>query len=282
MNTYCLFNGEIKRTSEPVFKVQDLGLLRGYGVFDFFPIRQSRPVFFDQYWNRFRNSAIQMRLPFQWEQASFAEQLDELIRKNELEDGYCRLLLTGGYSSNGFYPDGIPNFLVITQGPIHYPPSHYEKGIKLLSLEYVREYPQIKSINYMTVLLARDLLREKSAEDVLYYSPDSVTESSRSNFFIIGQDHVLRTPGRDILPGITRAKVLEAAEKIMPVEITDISLKAVRQARSAFITSTTKGIMPVTHLDDYSINEGMIEPVISTLQEALRVEMDKDGRRGSK
>jgi len=224
---------------------------------------------YEDYWNRFQNSAGQMRLPFEWELGSFSEQLEDLIQQNQVEDGYCRLLLTGGYSSNGFYPDHSPNFIVTTQGAIHYPPSSFDKGIKLLSIEYTREYPTIKSINYTTVLLARDRLREEEAEDVLYYSHESVTESSRSNFFIIDRNGVLKTPGRDILAGITRSKVLEVAKEIMDVEIADIPLDEVRNAQSAFITSTTKGIMPVTHIDSFAINDGVIDPAVGKLQQLL-------------
>jgi len=272
MNTYCLFNGEIHKTAEPVLKVNDLGLLRGYGVFDFFPIVQSKPLFFNDYWNRFSSSAKQMRLPFEWEEGPFTELLDHLIQINELTDGFCKLLLTGGYSSNGFHPDKDPNLIVTTQGPIHYPAVNYEKGIKLLSIEYVREYPTIKSINYMTVLLARDRLREEAAEDVLYYSPESVTESSRSNFFIIDKNNILKTPGNNILAGITRSKVLGISKNLIEVQITDVTLDEVREARSAFLTSTTKGIMPVTRIDDFAINEGRIDPVIAKLQHGLEQE----------
>lgn len=281
MDTYCLFNGELRDTAEPVLKVNDLGLLRGYGVFDFFPIKMSIPVYFENYWNRFQNSAKQMRLPFEWEEKPFYDQLQLLIQENKVVDGYCRLLLTGGYSSNGFYPDQSPNLMVTTQGPIDYPQNNYQTGIKLLSLEYVREYPTIKSINYLTVLLARDRLRQEAAEDVLYYSEESVTESSRSNIFIIDQEGVLKTPGNDILAGITRGKVLDLARQIMDVEVTNIPLEEVRKAKSAFITSTTKGIMPVSHIDEFAINSGNIEPVIARLQKLLEEEADRYVRQRS-
>lgn len=270
MDTYCLLNDEFKKTTEPVLKVNDLGLMRGYGVFDFFPIQHQHPVFFNDYWNRFRNSALQMRLPFEWEYETFGIRLQELIQKNERADGYCRLLLTGGYSRNGFLPDGSANLLVITQGAVTYPREDYIRGIKLITLEYTREYPQIKSINYMAVLLERDRLREEDATDVLYLSGENITESSRSNFFIIDEKGILKTPQNDILGGITRSKILELAQDYMEVEITDLSLEEVKRARSAFITSTTKRIMPVTCIDDFMINNGRISPVIPKLQNALQ------------
>src|SRR5690606_27172421 len=160
MNTYCLFNGEIHKTAEPVLKVNDLGLLRGYGVFDFFPIVQSKPLFFNDYWNRFSSSAKQMRLPFEWEEGPLTELLDHLIRKNELTDGFCKLLLTGGYSSNGFHPDNGPNLIVTTQGPIHYPAVNYEKGIKLLS----RSEEHTSELQSRENLVCRLLLEKKKAK----------------------------------------------------------------------------------------------------------------------
>ncbi|MBY5959748.1 aminotransferase class IV [Membranicola marinus] len=270
MDTYCLLNNEYKKTSEPLLKVNDLGLLRGYGVFDFFPIQGNHPVFFNDYWNRFRNSALQMRLPFEWEYDPFMTRLYELMDKNNRADGYCRLLLTGGYTNTGFLPDGPANFLVITQGPVPYIEENYTRGIKLITMQYTREHPHIKSINYMTVLLERDRIRNEDATDVLYLSEANITESSRSNFFIIDEKGILKTPQHDILGGITRSKVLELAQDFMEVEVTDLTLEDVKKARSAFITSTTKGIMPVTKIDDFSINESQISPVIHQLQKALK------------
>lgn len=250
--------------------VNDLGLLRGYGVFDFLPVRSSLPLFFDEYWTRFRNSATRMCLPFDWDMSSYSKHLEHLFDKNELINGYCRLLLTGGYSSNGFLPDGLPNFIVTTQGPIHYPDKFFTKGIKLVLLEYAREYPHIKSINYMTVLLERDRLREERAEDVLYHENGFITESSRSNFFIIDESGNLVTPPKKmILSGITRGKVLDMATAFMDVQVRPLSINDIKTAQSAFLTSTTKGIMPVTVIDDILINNGHIHPLVNKLRKAL-------------
>lgn len=269
MDKYCLLNGEIKDTDKPVLKLSDLSLLRGYGVFDFFPIRHSKPVFLHDYWNRFRSSSLQMRLPFEFDLEPFMHQLSELLDKNNRTDGYCRLLLTGGYSNNGFHPDGPPNFITMTQGPIHYNEKNYSQGIKLITLEHIREHPQIKSINYMKVLLERDRLLDEQAEDVLYFSEEIVSESSRSNFFIVNEKGILQTPQHDVLAGITRSKVLELAPKYMEVQVTDISIEETKKAQAAFITSTTKGIMPVIRIDDNVINNGQIHPIVSQFQDAL-------------
>lgn len=270
MHTYCLFNGEVKDTSQPVFKINDLAILRGYGIFDFMPIKRSIPLFFDDYWKRFSNSARITGLPLQFSQEEFKQQIQTLIQKNQINDGYCRVILTGGYSSNGFSPDGTPNCVITTMGEFGYDASDYE-GTKLLTLLFTRENPLVKSLNYSTVLMQQEKLKSEGASDVLYIDENSiVSESSRANFFILNSDGILMTPETNILPGITRKNVLAAAEKTgIPVKIKDFHLDEVRSAQSAFMTSTTKNIMPVTKVDDFVINEGKVVQAITDLQARL-------------
>src|SRR5690625_5505118 len=84
------------------------------------------------------------------------------------------------------------------------------------------------------------------------------------------------TPGTNILPGITRKNVLAAAEKIgIPVKIEDFNLDEVRSAQSAFMTSTTKNIMPVTKVDDFVINEEKIFQTIIDLQDEFNREINR-------
>lgn len=277
MHKYCLFNGEIKDTSQPVFQVNDLAILRGYGIFDFMPIKNSIPLFFEDYWNRFKNSAQITGLQLNFSKGEFEQQIKTLIEKNDIGDGFCRVILTGGYSSNGFAPDGTPNCVVTTLSSFGYALSDYTEGIKLLTLQYTRENPRVKSLNYSTVLMQQERLKKEGAEDVLYLNQNKViSESSRANFFIFSADKILLTPDSDILPGITRKYVLEVAkEKGMTVKVEDFNLEKVKKARAAFLTSTTKNIMPIVRIDDFDINDGIIDPVIKELQEGLKERINR-------
>lgn len=276
MHTFCLFNGEIKDTSEPIFRINDLAILRGYGIFDFMPIKSALPLFYDDYWARFSNSARITGLKLQFNQEEFRQQIMTLIEKNEITDGYCRVILTGGYSSNGFSPDGTPNCVVTTMGEFEYDASDYA-GTKLLTLLFTRENPLVKSLNYSTVLMQQTNLKKAGASDVLYINEKSiVSESSRANFFILNSDGVLMTPESNILPGITRKNVLAVADEIgIPAKVTDFDLEEVRNAQSAFMTSTTKNIMPVTKVDDFEINGGKVVQTIFDLQAQLKRKTDQ-------
>lgn len=277
MHEYCLFNGEIKQTSKPIFRINDLAILRGYGIFDFMPIKKSTPLFFGDYWARFSNSAQIIGLKLNFGKEEFEEQLKTLIEVNKVKDGFCRAILTGGYSSNGFTPDKSPNCVVTTLSSFDYSPSDYIEGIKLLTLSYVRENPQVKSLNYSAVLMQQDKLIKSGAKDMLYMNQDEkISESSRANFFILTEGGVLMTPQSDILPGITRKVVLEVAkEKRLSVQVKDFYLSDLKEAKAAFLTSTTKNIMPVTRIDDFEINGGEIPSLIGDLQSGLANKADQ-------
>jgi branched-chain amino acid aminotransferase len=95
-------------------------------------------------------------------------------------------------------------------------------------------------------------MEKAGAEDVLYHQDGQVSESSRSNFFIV-KDGVISTPDKHVLMGITRKQILKIAGN---VQIRPVSLQEALDADEAFITSTTKILLPVTQLDDHTIGTG--------------------------
>src|SRR5258708_5973136 len=105
------------------------------------------------------------------------------------------------------------------------------------------------------------LIRENGADDVLYRQDGVIAECPRSNFFLVTAAGALVTPGRDILRGITRMKILELAKGEFVTEERDVLLEELRDAREAFITSTTKHVLPVVAIDGVPIGNGEIGPV---------------------
>jgi D-alanine transaminase/branched-chain amino acid aminotransferase len=94
------------------------------------------------------------------------------------------------------------------------------------------------------------LLKEKGYDDVLYHQQGTITECPRSNFFLVTKGDVLVTPATNVLAGITRKKILDLTNKGLIVEERPIHLNEIKEAKAAFITSTTKQILPVAQIDD--------------------------------
>jgi len=262
-------NNSFVPASEAVLPVGDLALQRGYGIFDFFKTLNNKPVFLDDHLQRFFNSAAQMRLPLQQSPAELKAIIYELLQRNHIPDAGIRISCTGGVPADG-YSVGTPN-LVITQQPL--PPlaaDAFDKGLRLLSYNHQRQLPEIKTIDYLMAIWLQPLLAEKQVDDLLYYRHGLVTECPRANIFIVTADNTVVTPERNVLKGITRKHLLQLAGSLYKVEERDLKLDELRAAKEAFISSTTKYVLPVLELDGAPVGDGTPGEVTGKLNEVLR------------
>ena len=257
MIKYYSINGEILPKEKAVIGIDDLVVTRGYGVFDFFRLRKGQPVFIEDHLDRFEYSAEKLGLELPYSREEIAQKVLELAAANEVSDCGIKVILTGGYSTTGFSP-GKPNILMMASPIPSYPEHYYTKGIKLMAYQYTRETPYTKTTNYLVPIQIRKEIEEAEAMDVLYHDGQYISESARSNFFIFNHDDVLITPDINALRGITRKQVLEVAKQHFEVEIRPLSLKETMNAKEAFMTSTTKEILPVRQVDFWRINKSII------------------------
>ena len=130
MIKYYNVNGVIVPTEEAVINVKDLGFLRGYSVFDFFRIYKGKPVFIEDHMDRLEYSSGKLGLPLPYSRAEIVEKVIALAKANQMEFGGIKIILTGGYSLNGFLP-ATPNFVMVASTLPTYPESYYTKGCLL-------------------------------------------------------------------------------------------------------------------------------------------------------
>lgn len=248
---FCFSEDQIGPTSAAFLHPLDIGLIRGYAIFDFFRTVNFRPLFLDAYLDRFIASAASMHLPLSQTREELESIIFTLIEKNGLEQGGIRMVLTGGVSDNHFTPTKGSLFIFCEelQMPL---PDKYQQGVKLLSAEYVRPLSAIKTTNYTLPVWLSAGWKEQAAEDVIYHFSGIISESSRSNIFIVKNGKVV-TPKSNILMGVTRKNVLGLADH---AQERDISLTELLNADEVFMTSTTKRILPVTQIDGTLIKNG--------------------------
>jgi len=251
MKPFCFADGQLLPTQTATIHASDIGLIRGYGIFDFFRTVNYQPLFLEDYLDRFISSAAKTYLPLDYSREELRTIIGELIKKNDLKTGGLRMVLSGGVSENHFSPANGKLF-IFAESLMFPTQEKYEEGIKLLTLEHVRAVAEIKMTNYAFPVWHSMQWKKAGAEDVLYHQDGQVSESSRSNFFIV-KDGVISTPDKHVLMGITRKQILKIAGN---VQIRPVSLQEALDADEAFITSTTKILLPVTQLDDHTIGTG--------------------------
>lgn len=246
--------------------IHDLSIQRSFAVFDFFRLTGNQPLFLEDHLDRFYHSANRLRLPVPYQRDGLRHILAQLITKNNLPGTGMKITLTGGSSHDGLTP-AKPN-LVISQHSFAPPAAAQQKdGIALATYPHQRQLPDVKSTDYLMMIYLQSYLQQTGADDLLYYNDQHVTESPRSNFFLITKDETLVTPEENVLKGITRKNMLRAAREHFKIEERNISLKELAEGKGAFLTSTTKQILPVRRIDDVVYNNFFL---IRKLQQLLQ------------
>jgi len=252
MKTFFV-NGKFVKENQAKIKINDLGLIRGYGIFDYLRTYNKIPFHLREHLARFFNSAKELNLKIPYSQYEFKKIIFELIKKNKnLKEMSFRVILTGGETLDG-KTSKRPSFFIIVNSPHFYPKKFYQKGIKLITLNYFREFPETKSLNYAFAIANWGKVLQKNAQEILYVFKNKVYEASTSNFFIV-KNKIVYTPKQNILQGITKKVVINLAQKNnIKVKEKEIYLNQVFNAKEAFITATDKEIMPVCQIDNKKI-----------------------------
>lgn len=256
MKSFCYVNGKFLRTENGALPITDLALQRGYGVFEYARTYRGRLFHFEDHLTRLHNSADALRIKVPLSNTELSEIAEQLIQKSELNTPAIRILLTGG-EATGPHTFEKPNLIMIAEELPSWPRELYIQGVKLITVEYQRELPHVKSLNYLTALRLEPQKQEQGAFDLLYKHQGEITECPRNNFFVF-RDGSLITPADKILPGITRKVVIQLAAGEFPVEKRYLTITELDKCQEAFITSTSKEVLPVTQIDDRKIGSGNI------------------------
>ena len=267
MIRFHAINGQLTDATQASLHVNDLAILRGYGIFDFFLVKTGQPLFIEDYLDRFLRSASLMEMGLPVSRTGLRDKILEVIEANKMTEGAIRLLLTGGYAEDSFTPQS-PNWLVLAHAHTPHKQELFTAGGKLLLQQFQRELPQAKTTNYGNALRMRKKITEAGAHEALYHHGEEILESFRSNVFFVFDGPVLATPAEGILLGITRKHVLKMASSLMPVEVRSISVGEIRHAREAFLTGSNKPILPVIQIGAHQIGDGEIGPVTRRLMDA--------------
>lgn len=267
MYTYAYLNGKIVRTDQPQLYLDDIGLLRGFGSFDFFRIYNKVPLDFDAHYARLVASSKQLGLRVPISKRALSDVLQTLLKKNKVEDAHVRIILTGGKVKDGLSPT-VPNMFVLLEPRKDLPGSLYKKGGELITFEHQRPFATAKTTNYQQAVVLQPVKKKRGAVEVLYVWKGKVLEAATSNVGMVKKG-VLYTPTDDVLHGITRKIVLEQAQLLgYKVVERSITMQDLLGADEVFITATNKFVLPIVRVDGAVIGAGKPGKVTQALYDA--------------
>ena len=282
MNATVSVNGKISDAAAATIPVFDHGFLYGEGVYETLRTYSRVPFLFERHADRLRRSASLMSLPVPFSDNALLKAMHDTVAAHAggLDEAYIRVLLTRGVGELSYNPAAcpVPTTVIIVK-PFPEPPERtFNDGIKVSLVNVRRNHPQalnpmIKSNNLLNNALAMQEALRAGADEALMRNHDGdVVECSQSNFFIVKSGQ-LRTPPLEagLLPGVTRAFVLELAAEIgLPAAEGRVTPEDVQSADEAFITGTTREVTPVVLVDDHSVGAGRPGPVTRQLLTEFR------------
>ena len=272
---FVYLNGEIVHVDDARISPFDVGLLRGYAVFDLLQTIGGRPYMLAEHLARFRASARTLNLSVPENDTDITTVIEELLGRNGHREATVRLVLTGGYSPDGMHYDpDCPTFFIVTHELFDVPSEYYETGAKLITREYRREFPEAKTTNYITWLHSHPDLEAAGALDVLYHADGIVSEAATASFYVV-RDRRVFAPRNGVLWGTVGSYVLELAKQYYDVVHADVTIEDAFGADEAFLTSSVRNVVPITRLDDRLIGDGLVGPVTRHLMKLYRASLER-------
>lgn len=239
--------------------ILDLGLLRGFGIYEGITSFDGEPFHYDAHWDRFERSAKPLGLKIPYTKEEIRNAMRTLIAKNSPgQRATLRMVLTGGLADGGIeHVPGRETLFITAEPAVPFPASLYENGGSLISYEHERFMPEAKTIHYITAVVLQDKRKAAGAIEILYTSKGQMLECATSNAMIVKNGKVI-TPKDRVLPGITRLVTLELAREAgISVEERPVSMDEVFAADEFFMTSSFKDIVPIVTIDGKTIGKGV-------------------------
>ena len=279
-------NGQLFDAARAVVSVFDHGFLYGEGVYETLRTYNGRPFLFERHMRRLRSSASMLSLTVPLDDAQIAERFRQTTEAAGLDTlgastpAYIRILVTRGVGDLTYDPAACPtpSVVVIVKALVDPPSSVYEDGVIVALVDVVRNHPGsvnplIKSNNLLNNALAmQEAVRRGAFEGVMRNYRGELAECTTANLFVVKDGAALTPPiNAGLLPGITREFVFEVGGELrLPVREQVLKDADLLGADEAFLTSTTREIVPIVRVDDRTIGIGRPGPVTKALTDGFR------------
>lgn len=259
---FVWIDDQILKPEDAKISVFDRSFLFGDSVYEVTITQDHEVLYWNEHLLRLEQSAALIQMEIDKGKITKAlNQLLEVARKElEFQDYYIRVVVSRGYSPSiqlGDWKKDENNLFIFLKEAPQYPPSLYQDGVSLTFTSWRRNSnqslpPKIKSGNYLNNLLGLIEAHNKGFDDALFLNhQDFVTEGSTFNIWMVKGKNLF-TPHLDcgILEGITRSQLMRKLSDLELRYFEDhLTKDDFYNADEVFLTSATKGVVPVSKLD---------------------------------
>lgn len=277
-NTVIYFNGQFVKAAEAKTDLYSQSLHYGYAVFEgirSYPVNGGSKMFKGkEHYDRLRRSAAVMKIPFSYTTEQLIELTYETLRRNGFTDAYIRPIVI--CSPNMALSKGKESYLTIecwewTNG-------YMSNKMKIMTSSYRRPNADAFHVDakvsghYVNSILACQEAKDNGFDEALVLDSNGyVAESSGANIFYENNGVLYTAPKGNILPGITRATVLEICEELnIPVQEKLFTPEEMRGADAGFFCGTAAEIVALSSLDNVPFAKEWEDTLSYAIQQAYK------------
>jgi len=280
-------NGAVVAGADARVSVFDSGFMQGIGLFETMRTYHGRVFRLGAHLARLTASAGQLGWTTRPVESELADEVERLVHALPAGDYRVRLTVTTGSLHAASGDEAKLTRVVTASGGAAYPAEYYQRGITV-TLARCRQNGSDPTTGHKTTSYFARLasLREahlRQATETLWFTPDNeLAEGAISNVFVVSEEGLLTPPlDTPVLPGITRAAVIELAELLkIPVVQRPLALEDVLEAEEVFLTNALMEVMPVVRVERDRISVERPGPITRLLHEAYQALVGQECSRG--
>ena len=283
----CYLNGSLTDKDQTNIRIENRGFTFADGLFEVIRIIDGVPLFLESHYKRMQESAIFFRIPFSYNLQECYRQSLELIEKNDLTDGELYWELTRGDDTcreHGFREEHQGTFAILTIPLRHINPENWGKGVSLTLYPDLRhQLCEHKTINLLANCMAKNFAYSQGSYDSMMFRQEKdgrkyITEGGSSTYFLV-KDGVIATPEiNNILPGITRKKVISICKDLqIPLIQRRVYVNEIKHAQEIFLASTVSKVMPVKKIGNivYPVDGKITRTLMDAFAQLIEVQIDE-------
>ena len=261
MKNITYINNKFVKNSNAKISVEDRGFLFGDSIYELISVFNKKIVNIDQHLNRLKSSLNKVKIKYNFNKKKIRKIINKLIKLNNMINGYIYIQITRGIAErkHEFPKQYKPTTIIFTKN-LNIDKKIYKKGVKIITIPDLRWLRRdIKTTSLLPNVLSKQLAVEKNAFESWLIDNGNITEGSTSNAWIIKSSNTIIThpANTKILKGVTRDTVIKILKKNnFNVIEKPFNLIEAKNAKEAFLTSSTLSVLPVVKIDNYNISNG--------------------------
>jgi D-alanine transaminase len=282
MDDIVFLNGEYMPRSEARISPDDRGFLFGDGLYEVTPAYNGRFLALDRHLDRLQRGGRTLRIDLpRGLEALHGELLDRNgLTEEAMSIVYLQVTRGTAPRSHAFPDPPVAPTVYAWAKAFHRPdPQEWDGGYGAVTVPDQRwARADVKTVQLLPLAMAQQAAREAGEADALLVRDGLALEGAHNNVFFVFDGLLVTHPtSNQILPGVTRALVLEEARSHgVPVEERPVPLAEVADASEVFFTGTTTEVRPTVRIDGTPVGDGVVGPVTRRIRDLFLARVERE------